>query len=159
MMPRFCLTSILLCNVLSMSLYGQESPDLEGVYERVSLINLTTGQALDPTQRGLLMMAQGYYSMMTIKPDRPILEQGKRPEDLPKDDQIAFLHEWLKLNAHTGPYEVEGDTLIWHRDLSENPREVGTVSRLPYQLRDDLLVIHFNLSNGSRWEWKWRKIR
>jgi hypothetical protein len=142
-----------------MSLYGQESPDLEGVYERVSLINLTTGQALDPTQRGLLMMAQGYYSMMTIKPDRPILEQGKRPEDLPKDDQIAFLHEWLKLNAHTGPYEVEGDTLIWHRDLSENPREVGTVSRLPYQLRDDLLVIHFNLSNGSRWEWKWRKIR
>ncbi|HIO35706.1 MAG TPA: hypothetical protein EYN21_01160, partial [Candidatus Marinimicrobia bacterium] len=82
-----------------MSLYGQESPDLEGVYERVSLINLTTGQALDPTQRGLLIMAQGYYSMMTIKPDRPILEQGKRPEDLPKDDQIAFLHEWLKLNA------------------------------------------------------------
>ncbi len=159
MMPRFCLTSILLCIVLSMSLYGQESPDLEGVYERVSLINLTTGQALDPTQRGLLMMAQGYYSMMTIKPDRPILEQGKRPEDLPKDDQIAFLHEWLKLNAHTGPYEVEGDTLIWHRDLSENPREVGTVSRLPYQLRDDLLVIHFTLSNGSRWEWKWRKIR
>ena len=159
MMPRFCLTSILLCIVLSMSLYGQESPDLEGVYERVSLINLTTGQALDPTQRGLLMMAQGYYSMMTIKPDRPILEQGKRPEDLPKDGQIAFLHEWLKLNSHTGPYEVEGDTLIWHRDLSENPREVGTVSRLPYQLRDDLLVIHFNLSNGSRWEWKWRKIR
>ncbi len=159
MMPRFCLTSILLCIVLSMSLYGQESPDLEGVYERVSLINLTTGQALDPTQRGLLMMAQGYYSMMTIKPDRPILEQGKRPEDLPKDDQIAFLHEWLKLNAHTGPYEVLSDTLIWYRDLSENPREVGTVSRLPYQLRDDLLVIHFNLSNGSRWEWKWRKIR
>ena len=159
MMPRFCLTSILLCIVLSMSLYGQESPDLEGVYERVSLINLTTGQALDPTQRGLLMMAQGYYSMMTIKPDRPILEQGKRPEDLPKDDQIAFLHEWLKLNAHTGPYEVEGDTLIWHRDLSENPREVGTVSRLPYQLRDDLLIIHFSLSNGSRWEWTWRKIR
>ena len=158
-MPRFCLTSILLCIVLSMSLYGQESPDLEGVYERVSLINLTTGQALDPTQRGLLMMAQGYYSMMTIKPDRPILEQGKRPKDLPKDDQIAFLHEWLKLNAHTGPYEVEGDTLIWHRDLSENPREVGTVSRLPYQLRDDLLIIHFSLSNGSRWEWKWRKIR
>ena len=159
MMPRFCLTSILLCIMLSMSLYGQESPDLEGVYERVSLINLTTGQALDPTQRGLLIMAQGYYSMMTIKPDRPILEQGKRPKDLPKDDQIAFLHEWLKLNAHTGPYEVLSDTLIWYRDLSENPREVGTVSRLPYQLRDDLLVIHFNLSNGSRWEWKWRKIR
>ena len=159
MTPRLCLITILLCIMLSMSLYGQESPDLEGVYERVSLINLTTGQALDPTQRGLLIMAQGYYSMMTIKPDRPILEQGKRPEDLPKDDQIAFLHEWLKLNAHTGPYEVEGDTLIWHRDLSENPREVGTVSRLPYQLRDDLLVIHFNLSNGSRWEWKWRKIR
>ena len=159
MTPRLCLITILLCIMLSMSLYGQESPDLEGVYERVSLINLTTGQALDPTQRGLLMMAQGYYSMMTIKPDRPILEQGKRPEDLPKDDQIAFLHEWLKLNAHTGPYEVLSDTLIWHRDLSENPREVGTVSRLPYQLRDDLLVIHFNLSNGSRWEWKWRKIR
>ena len=158
-MPCIFLTTILLCITQSIFLFGQEIPDLEGVYERVSLINLTTGQALDPTQRGLLMMAHGYYSMMTIKPDRPMLEQGKRPEDLPKDDQITFLQEWLKLNAHTGPYEVEGDTLIWHRDLSENPREVGTVSRLPYQLRNNLLVIHFNLSNGSRWEWTWRKIR
>ena len=90
-MPCIFLTTILLCITQSIFLFGQEILDLEGVYERVSLINLTTGQLLDSTQHGLLMMAYGYYSIMTIKPDRNMLEQGKRPEDLSKDDQITFL--------------------------------------------------------------------
>ena len=34
-MPHFCLTTILLCIMQSIFLFGQEIPDLEGVYERV----------------------------------------------------------------------------------------------------------------------------
>jgi len=46
---------------------------------------------------------------------------------------------------------------VWYRDISENPREVGTTSNLNYEWRDDLLVIYFTLPNGDRYDWVWRK--
>jgi hypothetical protein len=49
--------------------------------------------------------------------------------------------------------------LVWYRDISENPKEVGTVSRLNYEMRDDLLVISFTLPNNDKYEWIWRRIR
>lgn len=148
----------LLMMVAAYPLSAQTVTPLDGVYERVSLTNTTTGQQLDEGQQGLLIIARGYYSMMTIKPDRPVLERGRRLEDMPDAEQIAFMKEWLKMNGHTGPCEVKADTLIWHRNLSENPREVGTTSRLPYIVSGDRLILHFNLGNGSKWEWVWRKI-
>ena len=132
---------------------------LDGVYERVSLTNTSTGNQLDAGQKGLMIIAHGYYSMMTINPDRPKLERGQRMEDLPEAEQITFMKAWLEMNGHTGPYEVKADTLIWYRHLSENPREVGTTSRLPYTIKDGQLILHFNLANGSRWEWVWRKVK
>ncbi len=138
--------------------FGQATP-LDGVYERISLTNLTSGQQLDPTQKGLMIVGHGYYAMMTINPDRPKLERGQRLDDLPPDKQIAHMKSWLQMNGHTGPIEVKADTLIWYRNLSENPQEVGTVSRLPYELKDGNLVIHFDLGNSSRWEWIWRKVK
>lgn len=97
--------------------------------------------------------------MMTIQPERRKLERGQKLEDMDKDAQIEFLQEWLDINAHSGRYEVEGDTLVWHRDLSEDPREVGTTSRLKYEVRDDLLVIKFGLSSGAQYEWVWKKVK
>ena len=138
--------------------YGQTTP-VDGVYERVSLTNLSTGKQLDPNQKGLMIVAHGYYSMMTINPDRPKLERGQRLDDMADEDQIAHMKAWLQMNGHTGPIEVKADTLIWYRNLSENPQEVGTVSRLPYELRDGNLVIHFGLGNNSRWEWIWRRVK
>ena len=55
--------------------------------------------------------------------------------------------------------EVDGDTLVWHRDISEDPKEVGTTSRLKFEVRGNELVIHFTLPNGDRYEWVWRKLR
>ena len=158
-MMRCCLVVVSLCIVLASAVYGQDTDMPDGVYERVSLTNLTSGEQLDPGQQGLMIIAHGYYSMMTIKPDRPMLERGKSLEDMSLEDQVAHMKAWLQVNAHTGPCEVKGDTLVWYRNISENPREVGTVTRLPYQLKDGNLIIHFGLGNRSRWEWIWRKIR
>ncbi len=139
---------------------GQSSASLEGAYERVSLTNITTGEEAEAAnRRGLLILTNGYYSMMTMRPDRRKLEPGQKRSEMSEPDQIEFLEEWLDINAHCGPFEVEGDTLVWHRDISEDPKEVGTISRLKYEVRGNQLVIKFQLPNGNQYEWVWRKLR
>jgi hypothetical protein len=157
MLLRIILSLGFLCSIHTVS--AQTVTPLDGVYERISLTNTYTGTQLDAGQIGLLIIAHGYYSMITMKPDRPLLAQGQRMDDLPDKDQIEFMKSWLEMNGHTGPCEVKSDTLIWHRNISENPREVGTTTRLPYLVKDGQLVLHFNLANDSRWEWAWRKIK
>ena len=132
---------------------------LDGAYERVSLLNTRTGESPEAANRqGLLIMAHGHYSMMTINPERRVLGPDEQLEDMSPDEQIAYLREWLDINGHTGRYEVDGDTLVWHRDLSEDPKVVGSESRLGYELRGDLLVLSFTLPNGDRYEWTWRRV-
>ena len=131
---------------------------LEGAYERVSLTNTRTGESPEAANRqGLLLMAHGHYSMMTMNPDRRFVASDE-VEVMPAEDQISYLEEWLDINGHTGRYEVEGDVLTWYRDISENPREVGTESKLNFEWRDELLVIWFTLPNGDRYDWVWRRI-
>jgi len=131
---------------------------LDGAYERVSLTNTRTGESPEAANRkGLLIMAHGHYSMMTMNPERRFIPNDE-VEALPLDGQISYFQEWLDINGHTGRYEVDGDTLTWYRDISENPREVGTTSNLTFEWRDDLLVIYFTLPNGDRYDWVWRLI-
>jgi len=131
---------------------------LEGAYERVSLTNTRTGESPEAANRqGLLLMAHGHYSMMTMNPDRRFITNDEVAA-MPAEDQISYLEEWLDINGHTGRYEVEGDVLTWYRDISENPREVGTESKLNFEWRDELLVIWFTLPNGDRYDWVWRRI-
>ena len=132
--------------------------ELDGVYERVSLTNTRTGESPEAANRqGLLILADGHYSMMTMNPDRRFLNDDD-VNALPADEQIAYLREWLDINGHTGRYEAADGKLTWYRDISENPREVGTVSNLNYEWRDRLLVIYFTLPNGDRYDWVWRPV-
>ena len=131
---------------------------LSGAYERVSLTNTRTGESPEAANRqGLLIMAHGHYSMMTMNPERHYIDPEEQ-ESMAAAEEIAYLKQWLDINGHTGRYEVEDDTLIWHRDISENPREVGTVSKLNFEWQDELLVIYFTLPNGDRYDWVWRRL-
>lgn len=151
-----CISLILM--VLAFSACATADEQLDGAYERVSLTNTRTGESPEAANRqGLLIMAHGHYSMMTMNPDRRYVSDEDQAA-MAADDEIAYLQEWLDINGHTGRYETEGDTLIWHRDISENPREVGTDSRLRFEWRDDFLVIYFTLPNGDRYDWVWKKI-
>lgn len=131
--------------------------NIDGAYERVSLTNTRTGESPEAANRqGLLIMAHGHYSMMTMNPDRRVIDDDDVAA-MPAEDQINYLKEWLDINGHTGRYEINDDTLTWYRDISENPKEVGTVSKLKYEWRDDLLVIWFTLPNGDRYDWVWKR--
>ena len=138
--------------------FADTNDSLDGAYERVSLTNTRTGESPEAAnRRGLLIMAYGHYSMMTINPDRRFIDNAE-VEAMTADDRIEYLQEWLDINGHAGRYEVEGDALTWYRDISENPKEVGTVSRLRFEQQDDLLVIWFTLANGDRYDWTWRRL-
>ncbi len=144
-----------------LAILAQTPDNIEGVYERVSITNVTTGELAEAANRqGLLIIAHGHYSMMTMNPERRKLESGQKLEDLTEAKQIAFLQEWLDINAHSGRCEIDDGTLVWHRDISEDPKEVGTTSRLNYEIRAGgaQLVIHFTLPNGNRYEWVWRRL-
>lgn len=150
---------VLIAMLLIVTAPSSADDALEGAYERVSLTNQRTGASPEAANRkGLLILAHGHYSMMTINPARRVLGPGQKLDDLPPEEQVAFLREWLDINAHTGRYETDGETLTWYRDLSENPGETGSVSRLAYELLDDLLVIRFTLPNGDGYDWVWRRL-
>lgn len=134
--------------------------DIDGVYERVSLTNTRTGESPEAANRqGLLILSDGHYSMMTMNPERRVVSRDENIDTWPADEQIAFYKEWLDINGHTGRYEIDGDMLVWYRDISEDPKEVGTESRLGFEQKDDLLVIFFTLPNGDRYDWTWRRVQ
>lgn len=150
---------VLTLMIFAITLTAKADSDLDGVYERVSLTNTRTGESPEAGNReGLLILSNGYYSMMTMNPDRQVVGRDESVESWPADRQIAYYREWLDINGHTGRYEVDGDTLVWYRDISEDPREVGTESRLGFEQQDDNLVIFFTLPNGDRYDWVWRRI-
>jgi len=137
---------------------GSTRPAIEGAYERVSLTNTRTGESPEALDRhGLLILGHDHYSMMTMPPSRRALSRDER-ESLSTDAKLAYLEEWLDINAHSGRYEIDGDTMVWHRDISEDPSEVGSDTRLGYERRNNLLVLYFTLPNGDRYDWIWRKI-
>jgi hypothetical protein len=136
-----------------------QSP-VEGVYERVSLTNTRTGESPEAgNRRGLLLFTHGHYSMMTMNPERRVLARDENADNWPLGEQIAYYKEWLDVNGHTGRYEIDGDMLVWYRDISEDPKEVGTVARLGFEQKGDLLTLFFTLPNGDRYDWIWRRIK
>ena len=148
--------AIIVLMAISMSAFADDS--VEGAYERMSLTNTRTGESPEAANRqGLLIMAHGHYSMMTMNPERRFIANDE-VDAMPATEQIEYLQEWLDINGHTGRYEADGEMLTWYRDISENPREVGTTSKLGYEWREELLVIYFSLPNGDRYDWVWRRI-
>ena len=146
--PAATLTSLFLAVAAPVTM----ADDIDGVYERVSLTNTRTGESPEAGNRkGLLIMSRGHYSMMTMNPDRRLLSDDEVAA-LSEPEQINYLREWLDMNGHTGRYEANDGQLIWYRDISENPREIGTVSRLGYEWREADLVIYFTLPSGDRYD-------
>ena len=133
-----------------------KAENIDGVYSRLSLTNIRTGKSPEALDRqGLLIMVDGYYAMMTQNADRHLLSKF---DNLPMKEKNNYLELWLAINAHSGRYKVEGNTLIWYRDISENPKEIGTITKLKFTQKEDQLILYFTLSNGDRYDLVWEKI-
>ena len=95
--------------------------------------------------------------MMTMNPERRVLSRDAA-NALAPPEKLEYLEEWLDVNAHSGRIEFTDQTLTWHRQISEDPREVGTTTQLGWRLDKDLLILSFTLPNGDRYDWTWRRI-
>jgi len=132
--------------------------ELDGAYERVSLTNTRTGDSPEAANRqGLLIFGSGHYAMMTQNPERRVLSRQELAA-LGPDEELEFRREWLDINAHSGRFETDGEKLTWYREISEDPREVGTTSNLNYAIDGDTLTIWFTLPNGDRYDWVWIRV-
>lgn len=141
---------------LAFNMQVLKAENIDGVYSRLSLTNIRTGQSPEALDRqGLLIMTEGYYAMMTQNADRHLLAKIDNSSIKKKNN---YLELWLAINAHSGRYKVEGDTLIWYRDISENPKEIGTITKLKFTQKEDQLILYFTLSNGDRYDWVWKEI-
>ena len=141
---------------LAFNMQVLKAENIDGVYSRLSLTNIRTGQSPEALDRqGLLIMTEGYYAMMTQNADRHLLAKIDNSSIKEKNN---YLELWLAINAHSGRYKVEGDTLIWYRDISENPKEIGTITKLKFTQKEDQLILYFTLSNGDRYDWVWKEI-
>ena len=148
--------SLYLYLFLALNIQVLKAENIDGVYSRLSLTNIGTGQSPEAIDRqGLLIMTEGYYAMMTQNADRHLLAKIDSPSMKEKNN---YLELWLAINAHSGRYKIEGDTLIWYRDISENPKEIGTITKLKFTQKEDQLILYFALSNGDRYDWVWKKI-
>ena len=148
--------SLYLYLFLALNIQVLKAENIDGVYSRLSLTNIRTGQSPEALDRqGLLIMTEGYYAMMTQNADRHLLAKIDSPSMKEKNN---YLELWLAINAHSGRYKVEGDTLIWYRDISENPKEIGTITKLKFTQKEDQLILYFTLSNGDRYDGVWKKI-
>jgi len=141
---------------LAFNMQALKAENIDGVYSRLSLTNIRTGQSPEALDRqGLLIMTEGYYAMMTQNADRHLLAKIDNSSIKEKNN---YLELWLAINAHSGRYKVEGDTLIWYRDISENPKEIGTITKLKFTQKEDQLILYFTLSNGDQYDWVWKEI-
>lgn len=149
----------LLCVVLACAAAGSAAAsELDGAWERVSLVNARTGESPEAADRkGLLIIAHGHYAMMTMNPERQALSREEAAA-LSEADELAYLRQWLDINAHSGPMTVDGEQLTWHRNISEDPREVGTTTTLGWRIDAAHLVLSFTLPNGDRYDWTWRRV-
>jgi len=137
-----------------------KAEDIDGVYSRLSLTNVRTGQSPEALNRqGLLIMTEGYYAMMTQNADRHLLTKIEKIDNSSMKEKNNYLDLWLAINAHSGRYKVEGDSLIWYRDISENPKEIDTITKLKFIRKEDQLILYFTLSNGDRYDWVWKKMQ
>ena len=137
-----------------------KAEDIDGVYSRLSLTNVLTGQSPEALNRqGLLIMTEGYYAMMTQNADRHLLTKIEKIDNSSMKEKNNYLDLWLAINAHSGRYKVEGDSLIWYRDISENPKEIDTIIKLKFIRKEDQLILYFTLSNGDRYDWVWKKMQ
>ncbi len=75
-----------------------KAENIDGVYSRLSLTNIRTGQSPEALDRqGLLIMMEGYYAMMTQNADRHLLA---KIDNLSIKEKIIILSYGLQL-THT----------------------------------------------------------
>lgn len=110
---------------------------LHGVWSMTAVNPGGGGAPIDPSQPGLFIFTEGYYSeVSSLGADpRPLSAAGFNPTSKEKVAQ----YDTIIVNA--GTYEVDGPTIIFRPMVAKTPEFIGGHSTMDFQITGDVLTL------------------
>lgn len=130
--------------------YAADADRLLGVWERVSLKNLDTGQ--ENPNPAFLIITKEHFSLTSWAPDRKKLD--KPVQEMTEEE----LRDRLRFVAIYGTYSVSGSNFTRHRLKALNPIVEGTDSHQEYGFDGDELVLRGKNRRGAKIESRFKRI-
>jgi len=135
---------ILIATLVTMGLPGaasaqeeQESANpLQGVWS-VTAMTPDDGAMIEPSQPGLFIFTDGYYSA--------VYSLGADPRPLsaaafdPTSEEMIAQHETIIVN--TGTYETDGSTITFRPVVAKSPEFIGGHSKMDFQIDEGVLTL------------------
>ena len=110
---------------------------LQGVWSQAAVDPGDGSPAIDPSQPGLYIFAEGYYSA--------VFATGTEPRVLaeiafqPTPEEMVAQHQSIIVN--TGTYEISGSVLTTRPIIAKSPGFVGGESTAEFQVDGDTLTL------------------
>ena len=111
--------------------------ELQGVWSLTASDPGDGSPAIDPSQPGLYIFAEGYYSAVFAPGAEPRVPAETAFE--PTDDEMVAQHRSIIVN--TGTYEVSGSTVTYRPVIAKSPAFVGGHSTAEFRVEGDVLTL------------------
>ena len=110
---------------------------LYGVWSMTAMTPGGGGATIDPSQPGLFIFTEGYYSAVySLGADpRPLSAAGFNPTS----EEKAAQYDTIIVN--TGTYEASGSTITFRPMVAKSPEFIGGHSTMDYQINGDTLTL------------------
>ncbi len=110
---------------------------LLGVWSMTAMTSGSGGATIDPSQPGLFIFTEGYYSEVTSlgADPRPASAAGFNPTS---EEKVAQ-YDTIIVNA--GTYEADGSTITFRPMVAKSPEFIGGHSTMDFQINGDALTL------------------
>ena len=110
---------------------------LHGVWSMTTMTPGGGGATIDPSQPGLFIFTEGYYSAVYLPgaDPRPLSAAGFNPTS---EEKVA---QYDTIIVNTGTYEASGSTITFRPMVAKSPGFIGGHSTMDYQINGDTLTL------------------
>ena len=110
---------------------------LHGVWSMTTMTPGGGGATIDPSQPGLFIFTEGYYSAVYSPgaDPRPLSAAGFNPTS---EEKVA---QYDTIIVNTGTYEASGSTITFRPMVAKSPEFIGGHSIMDYQINGDTLTL------------------
>jgi hypothetical protein len=123
---------------------AQANP-LEGVWSLTASDPGDGSPAIDPSQPGLYVFAEGHYSAVYAPGAEPRIPSETSFQ--PTAEEMVAQHESIIVNA--GSYTISGSTVTFHPIIAKSPGFVGGHATSEYRVDGDLLTLSWQTIIGE----------
>ncbi len=110
---------------------------LQGVWSVTAIDPGDGSDAIDPSQPGLYIFAEGHYSAVYAPGAEPRVLSAT--PFVPTPEEMAAQHRSIIVN--TGTYEISGSTITFRPIIAKSPEFVGGHATSEFQISGDVLTL------------------